>query len=248
MATPKPDSGPAEDPVLVRDDGPVRTITLNRPHASNAMSMALSRKLVEVLTETAEAASPEVVILTGAGRAFCAGMDLREVQSDSGALLAYVTDEDTNAFRMLAELPQVTIAAVNGAAATGGLELVLACDLVVVSTAATFMDTHARVGVLSAQGLPPLLSSVLGPQLARWMSLTGRPLDARRAYDLGLACAIVAPDRLGAEAEDLARRVLECDPEARSAINGLYRTGQRDVLGPWLETEARLFRDYLSEL
>lgn len=227
--------------ILAQDEGDVRLITMNRPRARNAMNRALAAELHSVLVQTASEGAVRTVIVTGAGTTFSAGLDVKELSHDGAELLRLVTSSDTNPFRALRELPQPVIAAVNGPAVTGGLELVLACDLVVASTSATFVDTHARVGVMPAQGMAPLLSSAVGASLAKWMSLSGRPLSASAAHSAGLVGAVVEPEQLLGEARRLATEVSSAHPATLRSIKNLYKEGLEGTRRDWIELEQSMF-------
>jgi len=133
-------------------DGGLLTVTIDRPAAGNALTSALLRELTEALRGPAREPEVAVVVLTGSYPAFCAGLDLKELAQDPQGLIATAMDPATNPFPALVEIPVPTIAAMNGAAYTGGLELVLACDVALASEQARFADTHAKVGVPPAQG------------------------------------------------------------------------------------------------
>lgn len=139
-------------------------VTLNRPQALNALSAELRRGLVQVLAALAQDPSLRAVVLTGAGRAFCAGLDLEEI-GEQGVPPAGAADDPVAA---LQAFPLPVIAAINGPAVTGGFELALACDVLIGSSAARFADTHARIGVLPGWGL----SQKLGVWAAEGKSLT----------------------------------------------------------------------------
>ena len=139
--------------VVVKRDGPVAIVTMNRPEALNALSRALRAEIVRVFGELAEDDSVRVAVLTGAGRAFTAGVDLKEAGQTGFALGA---DEDSKAINMAAALeayPWPIIGAINGFAITGGFELALMCDVLLASEHAKFADTHARVGIVPGWGL-----------------------------------------------------------------------------------------------
>lgn len=125
------------------DDG-VLLVTLDRPAARNALSAALLPELTRVFRTEAFRTDVDVVIVTGADPAFCAGLDLRELRAAPEELMRVATDDATNPFLALRSVDRPVIGAVNGPAVTGGLEIALACDILVASERATFADTHAR--------------------------------------------------------------------------------------------------------
>ncbi len=204
------------EPVLLRETSEgVATLTLNRPKSMNALSRALRDALARELSALAEDPDVGVVILTGAGdRAFCAGLDLKELGGEGGepqdAGAAVTSGGDV--VEAMESLPQPLIGAINGVAITGGFELALACDVLIGSTAARFADTHARVGIMPGWGLSQKLSRLLGIHRAKELSLTGNFVGAEQAEAWGLLNRVVAPEALMPTCEALARDMLSCDP------------------------------------
>ncbi len=201
-----------ESVLLVEKEGGVATLTMNRPRALNALSLELRNQLARTFTELAEDDSIRVVILTGAGRAFTAGIDLKELGSGTSGITAEAAVTVEDPVRALARLPQPVIGAVNGFAITGGFELALACDVLIASTEAKFADTHARVGIMPGWGLSQRLSRVVGTYRAKEISLTGNYLEASRALEWGLVSRVVAPEALLPTARAIAADMLSCDP------------------------------------
>ena len=183
-------------PVLTVDVADrIATLTLNRPERRNALNADLRRGLRDAVRETEANDEVDVVILTGADPAFCAGLDLTEFASaDSGLRDGALLEGRERGPLGPHEKP--VIGAVNGAAVTGGLELALACDFIIASEHARFADTHARVGVLPGWGLTVLLPEAVGLRRAREMSATGNYVDAQRALVWGLVNRIVAHGEL----------------------------------------------------
>ncbi|ODP38481.1 enoyl-CoA hydratase [Sphingomonas turrisvirgatae] len=212
-------------------------VTLNRPEALNALSEPLVARLAETL-ETLEA-DPQVrgLIVTGTGRAFCAGMDIKELQDPNGPLSrpgGLWADGTLNPILRLRGFAKPTIAAVNGAAVTGGFELALACDLIVASSAARFADTHARVGIIPGGGLSQHLSRVIGIHRAKELHLTGNFLSAEQADRWGLVNRVVAPEELLPVSEALMRDMLGIEQAMlvsyKRLIDGGYALGFGDAL------------------
>lgn len=231
----------AREPVLrVESRDGVITLTLNRPERRNALDRALRVALIEALGAAAEDPQAAAVIVTGAGDAFCAGLDLAELGDRDGA--AFEGESGLDLPRTLGRCPIPIIAAVNGAAVTGGFELALCCDLIVASRRATFADSHARVGVLPGWGVSQRLARVVGPYRAKRMSLTGDFIDAETADAWGLVSCLVEPAELLPTAERLAREMQECGPGMvrayKRVIDAGYRETLRDGLG--IETKASL--------
>lgn len=212
--------------VIVAREGAVTTLTLNRPDKRNALNAALRTRLSEVLREVARDEDTRAIVLTGAGAAFCAGVDLKElsgeVKSDASLESAVTSGELTEA---LESVPQPLIAAVHGVAATGGFELVLACDVIIASDQARFADTHARVGVMPGWGLSQRLSRVIGIYRAKELSLTGNYLDAATAERWGLVNRVVAPEALLQTAQKLAEDMASCDPVVLKKLKRVIDAG-----------------------
>jgi enoyl-CoA hydratase len=234
--------------VQTRDTGSVRIITMSRPAVHNAMNLAMATTLHATLHAAAQDAQVKAVVLTGSGGSFSSGLDIKEMAGDDGALLRFVTEPSTNPFRALRDLPQPTLAAVDGPAITGGLELVLNCDLVLASERGTFADTHAKVGIMPAQGLAALLSAAIGVPAAKWMSYTGRPIEASEAQRLGLVAQVLPSSRLVSEAEEVARTLASLEPPVARAMKRLYDEGLQGTRAEWERLEHRLFDARLAAL
>lgn len=198
---------------LVTIDWPraaIAVVTLNRPTVKNALSMALRSELVAAIEKlTRDGGQARVLILTGAGNAFCAGLDLKELGGDTAALMS-IGDNDPVA--AIAGCRQPVIAAINGACVTGGFELALACDLRIASNAARFADTHAQVGVMPGWGLSQRLSRLVGLGRAKELSFTSRFLGAEEAASWGLVNEVVPSGRLLDRAIELAEAMLRAAP------------------------------------
>lgn len=198
------------NPILVERDGDVAIVTLNRPDRLNALSSDLMKNLIITFDELKRDDSLVAVILTGAGRAFCAGLDLDELSA--GGPMNFDLDNEHDIQSAILDFDRPIIGAINGVAATGGFELALWCDVLILSDQARFMDTHAKgVGLIPGWGLSQRLSRTIGIYRAREISLTGNPLSAERAYEWGLANRVVAPDELLPTCKALAADMATCD-------------------------------------
>jgi enoyl-CoA hydratase len=218
----------------------VVVLTLNRPEARNALSRALRVELARTFERLGGDEDVRVVILTGRGRAFCAGLDLKELGGETrpaegprGML------GETDMIGAIRAFDRPLIGAVNGPAVTGGFELALACDLLVASSEARFADTHARVGILPGWGLSQLLPRIVGPGRAKELSFTGNYLDAETALAWGLVNRVVPPSELLPTCEALARDMLSCDRRALLGIKRSYDEGFATTLAEGLRLEAR---------
>jgi enoyl-CoA hydratase len=212
--------------VLVTHDTPaVATVTLNRPQAMNALSKALRRDLVETFDRLATDGTTRVVILTGAGRAFCAGLDLKELGAQGGGKVEVASSEPRSVLDAMADFQGPIIGAINGSAVTGGFELALACDLLIASSNARFADTHARVGLMPGWGLSQKLSRLIGIVRAKEMSLTGNFIDAATANAWGLVNRVVAPDDLLPVCRQLASDMTSTLPHMLPAMKAVIDDG-----------------------
>lgn len=203
----------------------VALVTMNRPEARNALNRALRAALADTVAALDEDGSVDVVVLTGADPAFCAGIDLKELGGDGGgqALTPPGRSADRGPFPPRRKL---LIGAVNGAAVTGGLEVALNCDFLVASERARFADTHARVGIMPGWGLTVLLPQRVGVARAREMSVTGNFVDARTALAWGLVNHVVPHAQLIPFAHQLA---VDCTTIDQSAVQRMLRTYEEVV-------------------
>jgi methylglutaconyl-CoA hydratase len=226
-------------------DSGVATITLNRPEKRNAISHALLEELLAALDEI-ERSPALVVILTGAGKAFCAGIDLEELK----ALLGKTPEENLldsarmgRIFRRIYDFPLPTIAAVNGAAIAGGTGFATMCDFTLAVPEAKFGYTEVRIGFV-----PAIVSSMLvwqvGHKIARDLLLTGRLIDTAEAHALGLVNEVVEPSRLMARARELASQLMENSPSSVRAtkrlINGFIAAQLDEQIAKAVADNARI--------
>ena len=205
-------------------DGPLAVLTLNRPDKRNAISYELIDDILRALQEV-EQSPAQILILTGAGKAFCSGMDLDNLRSITGRTEEEnLADSGTMArlFRTLYEFPKVTIAAVNGAAVAGGCGLATLCDFTLASSEAKFGYTEVRIGFVPAIVSAFLLRQV-GEKHARDLLLTGRIIGSEEAFRMGLVNEIVAPEKLLGRARDLAASLLSNSPASLLATKRLLK-------------------------
>ena len=226
-----------ENLVLIdREDG-IATVTLNRPDALNALSSELRAALVAAFDELQSDPQTEVVILTGAGRAFTAGLDLKELGGEEDVKRQGTPSGNLDLNRALGAFEAPIIGAINGFAITGGFELALMCDLLIASTEAKFADTHARVGVVPGWGLSQRLPRLIGINRAKELSLTGNFLGAELAYEWGLVNRVVSPDELLPTCRALALDILITEPVTRREIKRIMDQGWYATLGEGLTIE-----------
>lgn len=192
--------------VLLRaDQDGIAVLTLNRPDQMNALSNELKAALEEALVALKDDETIEVVILTGAGRAFCAGLDLKELANPE------VKSRNLEVFHLLRALPQPVIGAINGVAITGGFEIATSCDFLIGTPNTRFADTHARVGIIPGWGLSQRLPRIIGINRAKEYSFTGNFISAEQAERWGLLNKIVAPEDLLSTCLELGRAMQSCD-------------------------------------
>lgn len=209
-------------------------VTLNRPQAMNALSIALCHEFANVINRLSADPTVRVLIVTGAGRAFCAGLDLKEL-GNSGAVSDFMQESDP--VQALRRFEGPVIGAINGVAVTGGFELALACDMLLASTEARFADTHARIGVIPGWGMSQTLSRIVGPSRAMEISLAGNYLPASEACRLGIVNRVTAPDQLMEDARKLATDMLSAVEGMLPAYKRLIRDGYRLPYGEALALE-----------
>ena len=188
----------AELHLLCEDADGIRTLTLNRPEAKNAMSMAMRERLCALLSQAEQSADVRAVIITAVDPVFSAGVDFKEASTGNFGRTwnAYDAQFAVNPGKALRAMTKPVIAAVNGACVSGGLEVALSSSFIVASESARFADTHARLGVVATWGLTALLPRAVGVRKAREMSVTGNFVDAQEALRIGLVNHVVAHDEL----------------------------------------------------
>ncbi len=223
-------------PVLLDVSERIATITLNRPAARNALSSEVLALLPKVMHEADSRDDVDVLILTGADPAFCAGLDLKELGSAAGNLGAG-SDGSRRSRGPFPKLVKPLIGAINGVAITGGFELALNCDFLIASDRAKFGDTHTHVGVMPGWGLTVLLPQAIGVRRAREMSFTGNFMSAEEARHFGLVNHVVAHDQLIPFARAIAADICGNDQDGVRQIRTTYAAIAHDD-DAW-EQEAR---------
>lgn len=217
--------------ILVTDEPPIRTVTLNRPERRNSMTQQMQLELLQVLEDTA-ANNCCALILTGAGDAFCSGLDLSELQTlrdKSPAEHRADAERIARLFLALYELPIPTIAAVSGPAIAGGTGLAMVCDFTLATPAARFGFTEVRIGFVPAL-VSAFLSLQVGDKRSRDLFLTGRIFTAEDAHQFGLVNEIIEPADLLPRATTLAISLLANSPQSLSATKQLLVSQNRPRL------------------
>jgi enoyl-CoA hydratase len=203
----------------VRRDG-VLTVTFDRPAVRNALTVAMRQRVEELCRQVDEDEYVDVLVLTGADPAFCAGADVKEIAALGRSL------PSTDPGAALRRVAKPVIGAVNGPCITGGLEIALSCDFLIASDRASFADTHAKLGVLPRWGMSALLPRAVGVRRAKELSATGVAIDAHEARRIGLVNHVVPHHELLGRVEDLAQTVRSSNAPAVAATLDLYDEGQ----------------------
>ena len=210
----------------------VATITLDRPEALNSLTVPLKQELLSALTASARDPAVRVLVLTGSGRAFCAGQDLRErLEPDAAPLAVEVRERYNPIVRAMVGLEKPIIGAINGVAAGAGASLAFACDIRLAADTASFVLGFGRVGLVPDSGASWLLPRLVGASKAIELALTNDPLSASDAERFGLVARVVPLDELPATAQELATRLAAGAPRAL----GLTKRGMRRALEANLE-------------
>ena len=222
----------------------IARITLNRPDRLNSFTRAMHAELAQALDAATDA---RVIVLTGAGRGFCAGQDLndRAVAPGEAVDLGATVEASWNPLiRTLTSLPQPVIARVNGVAAGAGVSIALACDLVVAARSAKFIQSFSAIGLIPDSGGSWVVPRLVGQARALGLALTGEPLSAETAAEWGLIWKCVDDDALDSEVDALAHKLASLPPLALAAIKAIIRTtGTRT-----LDQELDLQRDEMRRL
>ena len=224
-----------EELVLVERNNSIATVTLNRPDAMNALSREHMIQLAKIFRDLQKDDSIAVVILTGAGRAFCAGLDLKQL-ADFG-LDAFTLSGELDIRCAVLDFDRPIIGAINGVAATGGFEMALWCDVLIASTREKFIDTHTRVGLISGWGLSQYLQRLIGANRAREFHFTGNPISAEQAERWGLVNRVVEPDDLISTCMELAEDMVSCHIPTQKKMKRVIRDGGEMTLGAALDYE-----------
>jgi len=228
--------------ILVEKHAGYRQIMLNRPERLNALTVEMGSALLDALDEAEGDESCRAVLLTGAGRGFCAGQDLSEVSGDTD--LAQVLDHYNRMIRKLRVLPLPVVCAVNGVAAGAGVNIALACDLVIARKSARFIQSFVNIGLVSDAGGTWILPRLVGQARALALAMTGDALDADTAAEWGLIFRSVPDEIFEQEVDALVAKFATAATRAVIAA-------KRAVRGAWatpLEDQLNLERDLQREL
>jgi 2-(1,2-epoxy-1,2-dihydrophenyl)acetyl-CoA isomerase len=235
-----PKAGAAPETIRVeRDEAGVLTVTLNRPESLKSMNVAMRRELLAAIRSAARDEAVRAVVITGEGRGFCSGADLRggAVERDFRRV---ITEEYNPLITAIRELPKPVIAAVNGVAAGAGASLAFAADLIVAAAEARFIMAFVRIGLVPDTGATQVLVRALGRHAAAAIIFSGEPLTARAAADAGLVASVVPADELASTASELARQLAAGPTRAIGYAKRLINAAEERPLAETLAEEAAL--------
>ncbi len=220
------------------DDG-IATITLDRPDALNALTIALKQELLAAFRSVGRDRSVRAVVLTGAGRAFCAGQDIKErLQPDAPPLAVELRERYNPIIAAMRALDQPIVGAINGVAAGAGASLAFACDLRLAAEGASFVLAFGRIGLVPDSGATWFLPRLVGPAKAAELALLGDSLSATDAERFGLVAKVVPADALATEAHAMAARLAGLAPRALALTKRALQRSWSVDLDEALEDEA----------
>ena len=228
--------------VLFSQEGAVATVALNRPEAMNAINLKLGEELVDCLERCAEDASIRAVILTGKGRAFFAGADLRQVKenlNDAPNFLKQIIRYLHPAVSAIRRMPKPVICAVNGVAAGAGFSLVLTCDIVIAAESSRFTMAYVNIGLNPDGSSTFFLPRMVGLQRASWLFLTGEFVDARGGQELGFINQVVKDEELMRVTNALATKLAAGPTLAMGRAKALINQSLSESLETQMENETR---------
>jgi len=228
-----------ESNILTEKDGPVATITLNRPKALNALSSALMNELADALEGFDADDGIRCVVLTGNERVFAAGGDIKQMSDSTAADM--VKRESPSPWRRVAKTRKPVVAAVSGFALGGGCELALACDMIVASESAQFGQPEIDLGIIPGAGGTQRLTHAIGKARAMEMVLTGRRVEAKEAFEMGMVTKVVPAESYLEEAKELARTVASKAPLAAQLAKDAVLKAYDGTLDASLDYERRNF-------
>jgi 2-(1,2-epoxy-1,2-dihydrophenyl)acetyl-CoA isomerase len=234
------------DAVLVSLEAGVLTVTLNRPDKLNAFNPEMHKELRKALERALDEAAVRAVLLTGAGRGFCAGQDLseRNVSSEAPIDLSVSLGSHYNPLvRRLRELPKPVVCAVNGVAAGAGANIALACDLVIAARSASFVQSFSRLGLVPDSGGTWFLPRLVGSARAMGLALLGEKISAEQAQQWGLIWKVVEDADLVKEAEALARSLAQGPTKGYGLVKKALNASWGNSLDAQLDLERDLQRE-----
>jgi enoyl-CoA hydratase len=211
--------------LTVEKDGLLAVLTIDRPDALNALNVETMREVNAAMRELADDESVAAVVVTGAGKAFIAGADIAELSKMGGMEAREASRLGQETFSLIENLPKPVIAAVNGFALGGGLELAMACDIRIASTKAKLGQPEVKLGVTPGFAGTQRLPRLVGLGRAKELLLIGEPIDAQTALEYGLVNRVVEPDRLLDAAREMAGTIAQRGPASVALVKACVNRG-----------------------
>ena len=232
-----------ESPVLIKEKKAIALITLNRPQCHNAINRAMLDQLYTGLDKISSQEHIRAVILTGSGKSFCAGVDLKAVQNED---LFNLRENGEQLPEIFQACSKPIIGAINGHTITGGLEMALCCDFLIASDLAVFIDSHAKLGIHPGWGITKRLQEAVGRRRARQMSFTGQPLSANKACEWGLVNEVVPLEKMLPRALEIAGYISDTNSSMLKKIQALIDAGDELCGTEALDLERKRFFSFLN--
>ncbi|XP_062108807.1 probable enoyl-CoA hydratase 1, peroxisomal [Humulus lupulus] len=236
-------SSPEKLIVVTIESNGIGFVTINRPKSLNSLTKAMMTDLAQSIKALARDDSVRVIVLSGSGRAFCSGVDLTAAED---VFKGDVKDVESDPVAQMERCKKPIIGAINGFAVTAGFEIALACDLLVATKGAKFMDTHARFGIFPSWGLSQKLSRIIGPNKAREVSLAATPLTAEVAERLGFVNHVVEENELLNKAREIALAIVKNNQDLVLRYKAVINDGIKLDLGHALSLEKERAHDYYN--
>ncbi|KAF5737066.1 enoyl-CoA hydratase mitochondrial-like [Tripterygium wilfordii] len=229
--------------LVTREPNGIASVTINRPKSLNSLTQAMIENLARAFKSLDMDEAVRVIILSGSGRAFCSGVDLTAAE---GVFKGNVKDEEINVVIQMERCRKPIIGAINGFAVTAGFEIALACDILVVSKGAKFLDTHARFGIFPSWGLSQKLSRMIGANKAREASLAAVPITSEQAERWGLVNHVVEEGELFKKAREVAEAIIKNNQDLVLRYKSVINDGLKLDLGSALALEKKRAHDYYN--
>ena len=231
-------------PVLLEVENQIAVITLNRPERRNAINQQMLIRLYDALDAVTVRDDVRVIIITGNGPSFCAGLDLGAIGKEN---LFDPRGDGSDLPDLMRACNKPIIAAVNGHAITGGFELALNCDFIIAAENAQFSDTHVRVGIHPGWGMTQLLQQTVGQRRAKQISFACQPIYAHTALAWGLVNEVLPREHLLDRAKTIAAQIVKADPQLLGVIKTLIENRNRSPLEQAFDQERSGFKQFLRD-
>lgn len=226
--------------VLFKQENGVATLTLNRPKAFNSFNRAMAFALIERLEACAKDDTVRTIVLTGEGRAFCAGQDLKEATEDNGISFEMILNEHYNPIiKAIRSLKKPVLAAVNGVAAGAGANIAFACDMTIAKKSASFTQAFSKIGLVPDSGGTFFLPRLVGMQRATAMMMLSNKITAQGAAEMGLIYQVVEDDAFEEQVNNLAVALAKMPTKALGMTKELINAGMQNDLDAQLEMEGK---------